>query len=116
MRARDYDPRTTRFLSRDPAKPNLLQPESMHPYVFANSNPHVYRDPTGEIAILEVNLSLSINNVLAGIRIVGSQILKDYVRDKVQSAATEMLLHAVSALLPFDVGSVFEVLSEDGPM
>ncbi|MGB5502326.1 MAG: RHS repeat-associated core domain-containing protein, partial [Polyangiales bacterium] len=49
VRARYYDARTGRFLSRDPAEGQLEQPESFYPYVFANSNPWVFRDPTGAI-------------------------------------------------------------------
>jgi len=46
-RARYYDPRTGRFLSRDPAEGELETPESLQPYRFAGNNPFVFGDPTG---------------------------------------------------------------------
>jgi RHS repeat-associated protein len=45
MRARNYDPGTGRFSTRDPAG---AQPIGSSPYVFAGGNPLVYTDPTGE--------------------------------------------------------------------
>jgi RHS repeat-associated protein len=45
MRARNYDPGTGRFSTRDPAG---AQPIGSSPYAFAGGNPLVYTDPTGE--------------------------------------------------------------------
>ncbi|MEM6532745.1 MAG: RHS repeat-associated core domain-containing protein [Myxococcota bacterium] len=45
MRARYYDSRSGRFLSRDPAK--SLQPQSLNPYQYAWNNPMRFMDPTG---------------------------------------------------------------------
>lgn len=45
MRARNYDPGTGRFSTKDPAG---AQPIGSSPYAFAGGNPLVYTDPTGE--------------------------------------------------------------------
>ena len=64
VRARYYDARTGRFLSRDPAEGSLETPESFFAYVFANGNPHVFRDPTG-LTILEFLTAVLIRTQLA---------------------------------------------------
>ncbi|WP_242504425.1 polymorphic toxin-type HINT domain-containing protein [Promicromonospora panici] len=46
MRARNYDPGTGRFSSRDPAG---AIPAGSSPYAYAGNNPLVYTDPTGEM-------------------------------------------------------------------
>ena len=56
LRARDYDPRTGRFLSRDPAEGDPFEPESLHPYLFANGNPLLFQDPPGLFSVMEVNV------------------------------------------------------------
>jgi len=48
VRARSYDPETGRFLSRDPADGDPQSPETFAPYMFANGNPYVWRDVTGQ--------------------------------------------------------------------
>ncbi|HKP51974.1 MAG TPA: DNA/RNA non-specific endonuclease [Chloroflexia bacterium] len=48
LRAREYDPLTQQFLSRDP-----LQEVSGQPYVYANRNPVNYIDPTGTTALFQ---------------------------------------------------------------
>ena len=65
VRARYYDPRTGRFLSRDPAEGQLEQPASFEPYVFANSNPYILRDPTGEFSLSDFSVASTVRNVLA---------------------------------------------------
>jgi len=55
VRARYYDPRTGRFLSRDPAEGELETPESFHPYGFANGNPYAWRDPSGLTTLAEID-------------------------------------------------------------
>ncbi|WKX73552.1 polymorphic toxin-type HINT domain-containing protein [Streptomyces sp. XD-27] len=44
--AREYDPATGRFLSVDPIM-DLLDPQQMHGYTYADNNPLTYSDPTG---------------------------------------------------------------------
>jgi RHS repeat-associated protein len=49
-RARFYDPTTGRFLQVDPRSPFR--------YEFANNNPQVFLDPTGEVAVIEYGMIL----------------------------------------------------------
>ncbi len=48
MRARYYDPELGRFISRDPVKGDLNNPQSLHPYVYSFNNPVNFSDPSGE--------------------------------------------------------------------
>ena len=47
VRARSYDARTGRFLSRDPVAGVTARPETMSPYLFVASNPTIFVDPSG---------------------------------------------------------------------
>ena len=78
VRARYYDARTGRFLSRDPAEGSLETPESFVPYVFANGNPYVFRDPTGLTSIAELEASTAVRQtqVLGQVSRNGLQFLK----------------------------------------
>jgi RHS repeat-associated protein len=53
VRARTYDARSGRFLSKDPVPGFRLEPESMNPYVLCYNNTQLWRDPTGEFSLME---------------------------------------------------------------
>lgn len=92
-RAREYDPETGRFLSRDPADPDPYIPESVHPYLFAYANPYVYSDPTGMFGMVEVNFSNMVQGKL-NVREVAKIEIQQHLRDKVEEATQEFLLEA----------------------
>jgi RHS repeat-associated protein len=50
LRSRYNDPATGRLISRDTAPGNILNPLSLHRYIYALSNPIRYTDPTGHDA------------------------------------------------------------------
>lgn len=47
MRARFYDPRTGRFLSKDPVPASLVSPAVLQRYQYARGNPNCLLDPSG---------------------------------------------------------------------
>jgi len=47
LRARDYNPLTGRFETMDPAAGDILNPATLHKYVYAGNNPVNAIDPTG---------------------------------------------------------------------
>lgn len=49
MRARFYDPKIGRFVSRDPLAGKLKAPQTQNPYAYAINNPINMSDPTGLI-------------------------------------------------------------------
>ncbi len=46
-RAREYDPSLGRFLTKDPLPGNLLDPRTLHPYLYVSNNPLSFTDPLG---------------------------------------------------------------------
>lgn len=108
IRARDYDPVTGRFLSTDPAEPNLSEPESLNRYAYANNNPYLHSDPSGRFTLVSINISL---NIQATLRSIAVNILKDYFIDKATSVVGSMLLSglknftALSSFNPWGMGN-----------
>jgi len=51
LRARDYNPLTGRFETRDPAEGDILNPATLHKYVYAGNNPVNSADPSGDLAL-----------------------------------------------------------------
>lgn len=54
MRARYYDARTHRFLTRDPVE--ATDPRGVNPYQYANSNPLAFVDPRGTTPVAPVDI------------------------------------------------------------
>jgi RHS repeat-associated protein len=67
LRARIYEPRTGRFLTPDPATPDLREPRGLNPYAYAAGDPVNGIDPLGRFSMTEVSTALTIMNVLATI-------------------------------------------------
>jgi len=57
LRARYFNPVTGRFLTKDPAKGNLLIPQTLHRYLYVGGNPIRFFDPTGYNAVEKADLS-----------------------------------------------------------
>ncbi len=63
LRARYMDPETGRFMSMDTYGGNLTDPVSQNRYLFANSNPVKYRDPSGHNSLSEFAKKLLWRNI-----------------------------------------------------
>jgi RHS repeat-associated protein len=48
LRARYYDPRTGRFLTKDPVRGSAARPATQHAYTYALNNPTRFIDPSGK--------------------------------------------------------------------
>ncbi len=53
LRARNYDPATGTFTSRDTYLGDQLNPVTRNRYTYANNNPVMYQDPSGHAGILK---------------------------------------------------------------
>jgi RHS repeat-associated protein len=91
LRARYYDPATGRFNRLDPFFGNLIDPQSLHKYVYVHNEPTNGIDPSGESAIFAtltiVVTALSLISFV-GIPIVGSVYLSPGIRNIVFSPWT----------------------------
>ena len=115
VRARDYDPHTGRFLSRDAALPTKDLPESTNPYLFAFANPQVYRDPTGQFGIVSVNISMSIRGILSGMRATAFHIIREKVREEVSEAIGQVVVKSFGAVIPVYMSSPIGWLDNSVP-
>jgi RHS repeat-associated protein len=108
MRARDYDPRTGRFLSRDPNGGSSEIPESFHPYSFSDCNPHIYSDPSGEFTVIEINIVGAIQYALHTSRAVAANRSRKFAIDLLQDALLNLATSPLSSLLPVNLGDAFQ--------
>ena len=60
LRARFLNTDTGRFLTRDSFPSNQQLPISISRYLYANGNPAVFTDPSGQISLAEIQVSVSI--------------------------------------------------------
>ncbi len=97
LRARDYDPRTGRFLSRDPAEGDLYQPESLHPYLFAFGNPLLYQDPTGLYTVTEVNVATTARTTVTPVQGFSLHQIRREIAEDIQEAMVGLLVEAMLA-------------------
>ncbi len=80
LRARYYEPSTGRFLGVDPVEGDVSSPVSRHRYLYGNSNPVSYSDPSGKYSVLEVLtvlsfLTLSLTSSSIQLGLIGLQYL-----------------------------------------
>ncbi|MEM7350207.1 MAG: RHS repeat-associated core domain-containing protein [Acidobacteriota bacterium] len=105
LRAREYDPHTGLFLSRDSALPAKHLPESTNPYLFALANPHVYRDPSGQFSIVSVNISFTIRGILSAVRGTALHMIRQKVREEISTAIGEVMVQSFQSVIPLYMGS-----------
>ncbi len=67
LRARYYDQSIGRFISVDPFDGDPQSPISLHKYLYANSNPVNFVDPTGQFTLVSVMISVSIDSNIQSI-------------------------------------------------
>ncbi|MUG98765.1 hypothetical protein F7734_43325 [Scytonema sp. UIC 10036] len=107
FRARDYDPATGLFLSRDRVDIIETQPESFNPYQFVYNNPYIYSDPTGMFTLVELNSTQNFQDILQTIRYEVQQQAREYIIDKAKEVINDAAISALRAVMPIDVNSVF---------
>ncbi|MCQ2533968.1 MAG: AHH domain-containing protein [Clostridia bacterium] len=71
LRARYMNPSTGTFTSMDTYGGSLSDPTSLHKYLFANSNPVKYCDPTGNMTLAQEELAIGVLLMVNTITLVG---------------------------------------------
>ncbi|MBC2711713.1 MAG: cadherin-like domain-containing protein [Desulfosarcina sp.] len=84
LRARYYDENTGRFVTHDPVLGNQFEPVSLHRYLYANVNPVMYFDPSGETNLLLLTGTMVIVGILAALTIVATG--EDYIGRREKAA------------------------------
>ena len=67
LRARYMDPSTGTFTSMDTYAGSLSDPMSLHKYLFANSNPVKYCDPSGHFSLVELGNAMTLSAMISGV-------------------------------------------------
>ncbi|MBD2468818.1 Ig-like domain-containing protein [Nostoc sp. FACHB-145] len=114
FRARDYDPATGLFLSRDLVDIIETQPESFNPYQFVYNNPYIYSDPTGMFSMAELNTTITIQDILQQIRATAMNQAREYITDQARGIVGNLITSALNRLLPFSSEIGFADLAPGG--
>jgi hypothetical protein len=77
-------------------------PESSNPYQFVYNNPLVYRDPTGEISLAELNATMNVQQVLQNIRQLSTKAGLDYAKDKAGEFIGNVVMRFLGTVVPGD--------------
>lgn len=100
MRARYYDPQLGRFLSRDDVDPMAYRPETFNDYAFAFSNPHLYRDPSGFFSMVEMNITMSTQEILTAIKSASLNYARQTAKEEISEAIADLLTDLLSSVMP----------------
>jgi RHS repeat-associated protein len=112
VRAREYDQQTGRFISRDPDGGGTETPESLHPFAFADSNPYVFSDPSGEFSVIEVNLAGALQFAMQSLRSAAVNEAKHYAYQKIIDSFARHLIGQMHFFIPgFDFSKFEQFLS-----
>lgn len=110
LHAREYDPRTGRFTSRDPDEGDFKEPETLNPYGFANQNSFVFSDPSGKNSLIEINIVNLIQDSLAVMRQVGINYAKNRIKSSIFDAFINVAAGQLGKLSP-EYGALLKALN-----
>jgi RHS repeat-associated protein len=111
LRARYYNVLTGRFETIDPVAGNLLDPGTLHKYVYARNNPANRIDPTGladlaEVDLVNAEVSFS-NHGLAHLIDAGAQLSQSEVEGLIEALVRQFIADLQAAgsnlISPFDL-------------
>ena len=126
LRQRYYDAVTGRFSRRDTYEGRLDEQITLHKYVYGNSNPANYIDPSGLFGLAEFSAAESIRNTLASIQASsysylvnatfagGDYGLKDFLVDLAWNAGFAIVPFAVTSVTSRLLGNRLNRISPSG--
>jgi RHS repeat-associated protein len=112
MRAREYDQRTGRFVSRDPRKGVFQRPETFNTYAYAVNNTHVFIDPAGEFTIVEFSAGSTISTINQSLKSYALSQAKKYLKEKIFESVSTLLVDQLGDLYP-PLGTVWAALKDN---
>lgn len=86
VRSRSYDPTSGMFLSRDRALSHRSDFLLNASYAFADGNPLLYRDPSGNTNLVEVNATVATLGALAGATFSGISYYRTWQSGRISTA------------------------------
>ena len=109
------DPVTGTFTSMDTYAGSLSDPMSLHKYLFANSNPVMYSDPSGHFSLVEFELSEAIDEIIMSSLSFGMAYI-GMVKDNPNMSDTEkfagyLTALGLGALFPFGLALIHALFS-----
>ncbi|MCC5640462.1 hypothetical protein LC593_32470 [Nostoc sp. CHAB 5844] len=102
FRARDYDPTTGLFLSRDPVDIIKTAPESFNPYQFVYNNPYIYSDPTGMFTLTELTSAENIQKTLSSFRTYVGSRSREEIAAKANQVVSDAFFDVIGHFLPVE--------------
>ena len=107
LRARFYDPQTGRFISRDPFAGDPYDPVSLHRYLYANANPIMNRDPSGQFTLAE---TVVISGLVAfDASLIISYLNKESLEQALPKAVIAGIFGAAGGLFGAGAGAAVEI-------
>ncbi len=98
-RAREYDFRIGRFLSRDASMGEFERPETLNPYAFAFNNPLAFSDRSGLWSISEIFSVQGIQKMMQGLKGAAVQKARREVLERLGEAIKDVAMNKLSAVL-----------------
>jgi RHS repeat-associated protein len=121
LRARYYNNSTGRLVTTDPRIGDLFDPMSLHRYVYANNNPVMLSDPSGQETLVELSTTLTIAALIqvnSGVYGTISQEILGKVAPSpgavLKDAAINAVIGTVSGLAGLYVGTLAQGLEGAG--
>jgi len=75
LRARYYDQNVGRFLTVDPFEGCSFDPKTLHKYMYSNTNPVMFVDPSGRLSISSLMTGISIISTFLNVASAGAKAL-----------------------------------------
>ena len=95
LHARYMDTSTGRFISMDTYQGSTADPISLHKYLYANSNPVMYTDPSGYMSLADTMTACAVLGTLSGGMInAGMNVLRFLIGDPTTTSKYNSLLTA----------------------
>lgn len=114
MRAREYDARTGRFTSRDPGDGNFQLPESLNEYAFANENPFVYSDPSGNFTLVDISVATDIDVSLDTLADIAISQAEQEIVSQIRSELESVIWQELQSFLPLNLSAFKNIPGQFG--